>query len=87
MREPCVEPGGRRRMKRPRACNGGQRAAQGGGREGQGRNAAKNGKETQREPTHTGQHARSNNRAQLREPRRENGVEADETEKSAAPAA
>ena len=57
----------------------------GGGRGGQGRKTAENGEERQREPTHTLQNTRAGNRAQPREPRREDGGDADETEKSAAP--
>ena len=70
-------------MKRPLACNGGPQQH----REEEERDRGERPPRTERrerEPTHTGNRARTDKRAQHREPRRQAGEWADETKRSAA---
>ena len=73
-------------MRRPRACSGGQPKARGRRKRGQERGRPqRRARRGRGGPTHTTQTTRDGNREQPREPRREDGEEADETEMSAAP--
>ena len=72
-------------MRRPRACSGGQPKARGRRKRGQERGRPqRRARRGRGGPTHTTQNTRDGNREQPREPRREDGEEADETEMSAA---